>query len=310
MTASLPVLSAMLERRISGEPADWLGGACSEIAAGASDVRFANLISLASRYAPRRSLAPEANELDAATQALAGWNPERWTLLEAFRVVLVLSRPDLAQESGAAALEEAFRYADEGELCALYRSLAHWPEAERFAWRAGEGCRTNIVPVFEAVACDTPYPSQHFDDLAWRQLAIKAVFIEAPLWRVYGLDERLSPELARMALDLVEERRSAGRAVPPQLWLCLGEHAGERGRAALEVELRESSSVARRAAVLALARAGERGPARGLARLRERRRRPDDSHRRIGRRTRPNHLPSPRRAECLTRCDSSIRTST
>ena len=110
--------------------------------------------------------------------------------------------------------------------------------------------------VFEATACDTPYPTSNFDEVAWCQLVIKAVFVEAPLWRVYGLDRRLSPELARMALDLADERRSAGRRVQPELWLCLGEHAGERGLAALENEMRSADAVSRSAAALALARAG------------------------------------------------------
>lgn len=110
--------------------------------------------------------------------------------------------------------------------------------------------------VFEAVACDTPYPFLHFDDDAWRQLLLKAVFIEAPLWRVHGLDARLSAELARMALDFADERRSAGRPVPPELWLCLGDHGGARGRAALELEMAAEDGRARQGAVLGLARAG------------------------------------------------------
>jgi hypothetical protein len=108
--------------------------------------------------------------------------------------------------------------------------------------------------VFEAAVCDTPYPSLHFDDIAWRQCAIKALFIEAPLWRVHGLDARLDAELARMALDLSEERRSAGRAINPQLWLCLGAHGAERGLAALLRELDAGNSEGRAAAALALGR--------------------------------------------------------
>ena len=57
-----------------------------------------------------------------------------------------------------------------------------------------------MLTVFEANACDTPYPATHLDDLAWRQLVIKALFVGAPLWRVYGLDKRLDAELARMAM--------------------------------------------------------------------------------------------------------------
>ena len=51
---------------------------------------------------------------------------------------------------------------------------------------------------------------------------LKALFVGAPLWRVYGLDKRIDAELARMALDLADERCSAHREVQPELWLCLG----------------------------------------------------------------------------------------
>ena len=88
---------------------------------------------------------------------------------------------------------------------------------------------------------------------------IKCIFIEAPLWRLYGLDDRLTPDLARMALDLAEERRSAHRPVQPELWLCLGPHAGERGLASLlqELDSANSNTLGRQAAALALGRAGE-----------------------------------------------------
>ena len=219
--------------------------------------RWASLFSMASRHAPRGGLEPTETERAEASRLVPGWNPERWTTLEALRVRLVLTHPDLEGDGFPADLEECFRFADGGELTALYRSLGHLPKGERFVWRAGEGCRTNMRTVFEATACDTPYPAKYFDDVAWRQLVIKAVFVEAPLWRVWGLDGRLSEELARMALDLADERRSAGRKVHPELWLCLGRHGGPRGRRALEHELRNDEPMSRRAAALALARAGE-----------------------------------------------------
>jgi hypothetical protein len=171
---------------------------------------------------------------------------------------MILAHPDLRSDGPADALEETFTHADVGELGALYRSLALLPHPKRFLWRATEGCRTNIRPVFEAIACDNPYPALNFDDTAWNQLVIKAIFVEAPVWRIWDLDSRLSPELSRMALDLVEEKRSAGRKIPPQLWLCLGEHPGERGLAQLQQELSSVESSGRRAAILALARAGAR----------------------------------------------------
>lgn len=256
--ATKRILDAMLEARLEARVWQWYRDTCSIVADGMPVARFASVLSLASRYAPRQQLAPTTTEVAGAAQVLAGWTPESWTVLEAMRVGLMLARSDLGQPTAVEAFDECFRYADQGETCALYRVLAHLPDGARFVWRAGEGCRTNIVPVFEAIACDNPFPMQHFDDLAWRQLVIKAVFIGAPLWRVYGLDDRLSPELARMALDLADERRSAGRVVQHELWLCLGEHGGDRAIDALEAELASSHAIGRRAAVLALARAGQR----------------------------------------------------
>ena len=256
MSEAARLLHRLLAGRLAAGPLERVDGLLAQCRAGASDADFATSVSVMSRFAPSSPLDPEPGELAEAARLVEGWNPERWTQLEAARVALVLSRSDLADGSFTSAFEEAFRYADEGESCALYRCLGLLPGGERFIWRAGEGCRSNMASVFEAVACDTAYGSRFFDEPTWRQLVIKAVFIGAPLWRVWGLDERLSAELAEMALDLIDERRSARRAIPPELWLCLGDHGGERAAAAIERELSEADAVGRQAAVLGLARAG------------------------------------------------------
>lgn len=252
------LLQNLLAPRLSDAAKDFLLIASNEIHCGVSARRLAQLLSLASRHVRSdTALEPLAHERAAADGAVAGWDPERWTLLETLRVALLMARPDLADDSFSAAFEHCFRYADHGEQCSLYRTLPLLPQGERFVWRAGEGCRSNMSSVFDVVACDSPYAVTYFNDIAWHQLIIKTIFMDIPLWRVYGLDQRLSPELARMALDLVEERRSAGRTVSPQLWLCLGRYAGERGLQALKLELTSGTLQGQRAALLALARANE-----------------------------------------------------
>jgi hypothetical protein len=248
----------MLDRRLDAGQRGWNARARAEIEEGVDDGRFCALFSLASRYTPRGALAPEREATARAAELLPGWNPERWTALEAARVALILARKDLGDPSGARAVEELFRYADVGELCAAYRSLAHLPMPDRFTWRAGEGARTSMRSVFEATCCDTPYPAKHFDAVAWRSAVIKALFVEAPLWRFHRLDARLDEELARMALDLADERRSAGRPVNPETWLCLGTHGGARALESIERELAGGPPRARASAALALARAGAR----------------------------------------------------
>ncbi len=255
--SSLDLCSSVLDARLDARQKDWFQRARAELAAGADDDRFCQLLSQASRYAPRGALAPSGSELAVARDTLDGWSLERWSVLECMRVALLLSLSQIEGPRGERAVEEAFRYADIGEMCALYKALAHLPRPERFVWRAGEGARSSMRAVFEAAVCDTPFPARYFDDNAWRHAVIKCLFIEAPMWRVWGLDTRLEPELARMALDLVEERRSAGRPIHPDLWMCLGRHAGARGVAQLEREIREGSPRARAGAGLALARARE-----------------------------------------------------
>lgn len=251
-------LSEMLGALLSETSRAWLAEAEASVAllGPGPGTRFPTLLSQASRHIPRGNLSPAADARGRAHELLEGWNPERWTLLDAARAVLVLARRDLATSAGVGALEDCFTYADVGELCSLHRAVCLLPDPGRFSARAGEGCRSSMRVVYEAAACDTPLPVRHFDDIAWRQLAIKAVFVGAPLWRVYGLDTRLDAELARMALDLVEERRAAGRRIQPELWLCLGRFGGERGQASLERELAVDWAPGRAASALALARAG------------------------------------------------------
>lgn len=250
-------LSELLEPRLSEPGRAFWSKARDEIARGADEQRFAALVAMASRHAKRQPLALAPDERARAEELVPGWSPAAWNRLELLRVNLLLSRPDLAEPGFAEAFDSLFRFADEGETCALYRSLPLLPEGERFVWRAAEACRTNMLTVFEAVALDSPYPVAHFDDTAWHQLVIKALFLEMPLYRIAGLDDRLSPELTRMALDWAEERHSAGRAYHLGLWLCLGPHHPERVRALLDSHWPDAHSLERQAMLLAAGRAGQ-----------------------------------------------------
>lgn len=257
--STAPLIRALAERCWSPTARAWFDAAVAEIGRGVDDARFAALYAQASRHARANvALAPSDEERAKARELLAGFDPERWNLLEATRVGLVLARRDLGEPSLVRALDGLFAFADVGEQAALLKALPHLPAPERFLERAREGVRSNMRVLFESIVCDSAYPARCFDALAFRQLAIKSLFIEAPLWRVFGFDERVDAELARMALDLADERRSAGRAVNPYTWMCLGRHGGKRGLESIERELGSGSLAGRAAAVLALARAGER----------------------------------------------------
>jgi hypothetical protein len=252
----------VLSERLDESGLAFLASALEESAvAGTADAaRFGVRLGLASRHARRRPLDLADDEHDLGRSIVHGLDPEAWTLLDVVRVRLVLALPDLASQHTANLLEEAFRYGDEGETCALLRSVPLLPDPERFLWRATEGCRSNMRSVFEAAATDTPFCVQHFDDVAWRQALLKSLFIGAPLWRVFGVDERLDAETQRMALDYADERRSAGRSVPPELWMLLaGAELDERALHSVEAEVTVGPGPARAGAYLALARGGRTG---------------------------------------------------
>lgn len=248
-------LDELLTPRLSERAREFRAKASAELAEGVSRQRFAALLALASRHARRQPLALTSEDRVRAEALLPGWTPAGWNLLELLRVSLILARSDLRETRFAEDFEAQFQFADEGETCALYRSLPLLPEGERFVWRAAEACRTNMLTVFEAVALDSPYPVEHFDQTAWNQLVIKALFLDCPLYRIAGLDSRLSAELTRMALDWAEERHSAGRDYHLGLWLCLGPHHSTRVRALLEQHWPNAIPLERRAMALAAGRA-------------------------------------------------------
>ncbi|MGD8176926.1 EboA domain-containing protein [Marinimicrobium sp. ARAG 43.8] len=249
------LLEELLVARLNESGRAFWEKARADIAAGLSGQGFAQRLALGSRHAKRQALSLTEAELAAAEGALPGWSPRAWNRLELLRVNLILARPDLESDAFVADFESLFQFADEGETCALYRSLPFLPDGQRFVWRAAEACRTNMMTVFESVALDSPYPVSHFGETAWHQLVIKALFLDLPLHRIAGLDSRLTPELTRMALDWAEERHSAGRTYHLGLWLCLGPHDPQRVLALLQAHWPEASRTERCAMALAAARA-------------------------------------------------------
>jgi hypothetical protein len=91
--------------------------------------------------------------------------------------------------------------------------------------------------------------------VAWNQLVVKALFTEVPLARVYGVDGRLSSELTHMVLDYMDERKSAGRTIPIDAWLCIGTTSDPRFDSAIEAAMQSPSLKQQAAAIVALGRA-------------------------------------------------------
>lgn len=114
-----------------------------------------------------------------------------------------------------------YEQGDAREQQSWLRALPLFPKPERFLACAYDACRTNITPVFEAIACENPFPSAHYSELHFNQLVLRSMFLGVALDRIVGRAGRLNPTLTRMAEDFAAERRAAGRPVPGDLALAL-----------------------------------------------------------------------------------------
>jgi hypothetical protein len=134
------------------------------------------------------------------------------------RVVLLMRALELVpQEEQARSVARVFDTGDNFERAAVLRSLNLLSGPERLVDVAVNACRTHVQDVFEALACENPYPASFFSESQINQLVLKCFFTDVPLRRVVGLKDRLNSELARMALGYASERTAAGRSVPVDL---------------------------------------------------------------------------------------------
>jgi len=152
------------------------------------------------------------------------WPVGGWGLDELGRATLLLLAAErLAARELLDLVEECYRRGDSRERQAIVRAMSLVPEPERFLEIGVDACRTHVQPLFEAIACENPYPAAYFPDLNFNQMVLKALFIGVALERIVGLAGRVTPELGRMAGDYASERRAAGRSVPADIWRATGE---------------------------------------------------------------------------------------
>jgi hypothetical protein len=187
----------------------WAGGAKAFAAAFAGAGRRLG-------ETPVEPTAEEAQRIrEAGLRELAGWPLE-----QVARVALLMravERTPLGEQP--ALLSEVFARGANAERQAVLRALPMLPGPARFLETAIEACRTNVRTVFEAIACENPFPAAYFPEPAFNQMLLKALFVGVNLERIQGWQARITPELQRMAADYASERSAAGRSVPSDIAL-------------------------------------------------------------------------------------------
>jgi hypothetical protein len=250
--AAAHLLTRCIERTVPSDAVAWFHQTLREVSAGPDESKLVRALALAPRRLGRADLAFAENDLANADALRSGWDLTGLSVDQAGRIALVLASYRGDDQAFAETIEALCRMAEVNELIAHYRGFAVFPAAPLLLGRAREGIRSAITPVFEAVAHRNPYPRAMFDQNAWNQMVLKAVFIGSRLDPIQGLDERANPDLAAMLVDYAHERWAAARTVSPELWRCVGPFADERGVNALATVLKTGQAEERLAAAIAL----------------------------------------------------------
>ena len=248
--AARQLLRGWLGRQLGDAQRAWLDEQLANLEENPSEGTLAIALGMAPRRLGKADLALEPADHAAAGAALPGWDPLGWSVVDAARILVLSS---LEEKGFSERFRTLCRSADVAELVALYRGLPLYPEPASLEPQVGEGLRSNMRSVFEAIAHRNPYPRAHFDQHRWNHMVLKALFIGAPLAPIQGLDERANAELARILCDFAHERWAAGRPVPAELWRCVGPFAEGPAIDDLSRVLKSDSIEEQRAAAAALA---------------------------------------------------------
>ena len=212
------LLRDWLAQHTTNEGLTWLDNKCQLIAEGAAKRVFFTAFSAVPRYVGKKKLSLTMEQLQAAQKLRSHLHPQTWTSEGVARTLLLLALPHNSATEYLKVLEQLFTTADMGELVCLYQGLPLLPYPEQYRFRATEGVRSNMIPVFNAIALYNPYPQDYFDELAWNQMVLKALFVGSSLRHIQGLELRANPTLAQMLTDYANERLAANRTVSPELW--------------------------------------------------------------------------------------------
>jgi len=247
------LLEGWLQPRLDGGQRAWLDDQLARISSSPTERALAIAIGMVPRKLSKDALSLTDTERRAGNAVRPGLDARKWSVDQTARILFVLASYAGAADTFAARLDRLVRSAEIGEQVALLRGLPLYPCPDEILGVAGEGIRSAIQPVFEAVAHESPYPSEHFSEAMWNQMAVKTLFIGSCLSPIQGLDERRNAELARMLVDYAHERWAAKRTVSPELWRCVGPFADGQAYDDIVKVFRTANGTERKAAALALA---------------------------------------------------------
>jgi hypothetical protein len=154
------------------------------------------------------------------SEIVTGWKPHQLSLDQLVRIyfIALLGEKAELEDSYVKQIELLFDTAEMNETVALCAAFPIFKYPERWQLRATDAVRSNIGPVFDAIAFGNPFAFLHFSEKAWNQMVLKCIFNDKPIHHIYGLDKRANQALSNTLSDFVHERWAAKRRVPSQIW--------------------------------------------------------------------------------------------
>ncbi|MFF3545074.1 EboA domain-containing protein [Streptomyces platensis] len=145
---------------------------------------------------------------------LPGWSG--WSLADGARACLLAHAP-LDGPGLAAAAASLYHRGDPAQRRGVLYSLPFLPIGDAALPLLDDALRRDDTRLIRAAL--GPYAQAHLDQPRWRRAVLACLSRGIPLIGVAGLDQRRDAELAVLGEAFAQERRTAGRPVPDDVWL-------------------------------------------------------------------------------------------
>lgn len=211
LDGATPMITEMVETRLSPEGYSWLCARGAELREGAKSAALSRMFAQVPRFASKAIHNGEMHDVSMA----------EWTTETLCRIWLLLQVPSGDEKNYVATIDPLFIGAEVNELVALYKALELLQHPEQWIRRCEEGIRSNIGDVLEAIMYNNAFPAAYLTEAAWNQMILKAFFTAKDVTQIQGLKQRINPALKASLADYVQERLAAGRSVHPEIYKLL-----------------------------------------------------------------------------------------
>jgi hypothetical protein len=207
-------LFGALWSQLADSAADWLQSALSQLEAKKTDSEALQNTYLRCSAMAKRKLG--------MTRLTGIPGNASWQVNEAARLLLLNKLLTFcALQEQPQQIKAAFKFGDECEQIAIIKGLSRIDGQGLLNDLAIATGRTNSLNLFSAIALNNDYAMQYYEQRAYQQLVLKALFMDLDIAKIVGLKQRHCPELSTLAMDLVKERLASDRQPPGSIWLAI-----------------------------------------------------------------------------------------